>query len=267
LFLRNKYFLYRSGTEDFCSFTIWECTIDRRLIDSFHISSQIKSSRVGNMVSSSQSNNNQAELDLGQSSTMDISTTPLLVEKKASKVRFADKVQSRIILSRKAYTADEAKHSWLSPDNKAKMTEKSYKTVDRMEAGKRPRQNSTFRGLETLSAQGADNLAQTVEAIVDAVMDEQDRQWKENADDWDRLAQIYKTVSKESKDLALKRGKSDAREAKKAYRSMETDNTDLDSSLSSAETFQTPKSIMKSGYRKITVASTLIHQLQALHVR
>lgn len=219
------------------------------------------------MVFSSQSNNNQAELDVGQSSPMDISTTPLLEEKKASKVRFADKVQSRIILSRKAYTADEAKHSWLSPDNKAKMTEKSYKTVDRMEAGKRPRQNSTFRGLEAYSVQGGDNLAQTVEETIDAVMDEQARQWKEGADDWDRLARIYKKASKESKDLALKRAKSDAREAQKACRSMETGNTDLDSSLSSVENCQAPKSIMKSGYSKITVASTLVHQLQALQVR
>jgi hypothetical protein len=238
------------------------------------IATKSKSSRIDNMVSSSQSNDTQAELDLGQSSTtMDISiTTPLLVEeKKASKVRFDGKVHRREILSREAYTADEAQRSWLSSDEKAKMAEKRYKTVKRMEAGKRPRQNSTFRGLETSTVRGAEHMTKTVEVTVDAVMDEQDRQWKENSDDWDRLAKVHNKVSKASKDLAIKRAKSDAREAQKAYQSMKTETTtDLDSSSSSAESFQSPtpkKSTIKSGYGKITITSTLLHQLRALHVR
>lgn len=211
---------------------------------------------------SSQNTNNQIDLD--QSATIDASnkgmnkTTMKTRPKVASTVQFAGRVQCRKILSRRAYTNNEARRTWLLADEVAKMNQKRFVTVDRMEAGKRPRQNSSFRGLETLSLPGAERLAQTVDVCVGAVLAEQGRQRKDKSISRDRLARVSKKTSKESKVLAYKRAKADKREAEKAYTSSDA-SIDMNASMSSAETFQPPKrSCLKNQTGEIVVASSML---------
>jgi hypothetical protein len=85
-----------------------------------------------------------------------------------------------------------------------------------------------------------------IQACVHAVLDEQDTQWEADTFRWGPFAKISRRRSKESKALALKTAKSDEREAKKAYRQMETDrdeNSFHSTSEFSLESFRSSQSI------------------------
>jgi hypothetical protein len=85
-----------------------------------------------------------------------------------------------------------------------------------------------------------------IRTCVHTVLDEQDTQFQEGTSRWGRFAKISRRCSKQSKALSLKTAKSDEREAKKAYRQMETsiDENSLHSTSSfSVESFRSPQSI------------------------
>jgi hypothetical protein len=140
-----------------------------------------------------------------------------------SRVRFSPEVYCKATLTRYEYTYTEARSTWLFPDEQASAMERDDKTAQRMESGKKPKKNSTYRGLETIDERYVEEMKGIVDACVRAVMDEQDTQWEEDTFRWDCFAKISRRCSKDSKALALKRANSDEREAKKAYRQMESD--------------------------------------------
>jgi hypothetical protein len=141
-----------------------------------------------------------------------------------------------------------------------------------MKSGKKPKKNSTYRGLETMDKKYVDEMKGIIHACVHAVLDEQDTQWQADTFRWGSFAKISRRFSKKSKALALKRAKSDERDAKKAYRKMETDRDDNSShstSEFSLESFRKPLSFKSK--RKVPSGKILLRtpcsQLATMSVR
>jgi len=138
-----------------------------------------------------------------------------------SLVRFSkQQPQVQTIVSREDYSASEVNACWYSPEEKSTMYEGYEKMVMRMEQGKRPKKNTTYRGLENFSETNSAQLDEIVHACIDAVMDEQDRQWQEDVFDWNNFREISLEVSEQSAFLAYKMAEYDEREARKAYIAM-----------------------------------------------
>jgi hypothetical protein len=158
-----------------------------------------------------------------------------------SRVRFSQKVHCRATLTRLEYTDAEARSTWLFPDEQADCVKNCVKIIQRMKSGKKPKKSSTYRGLEN-----REEMVDITHACVHTVLDEQYTQWEEDTFRWGRFAKISRRCSKGNKALALKRAKSDEREAKKAYRQMETstgENSFHSTSSFSVESFRSPQSI------------------------
>jgi hypothetical protein len=191
--------------------------------------------------------------DISESSESSFIVTehPSIASSEKSRVRFSPKTNCKATLTRNEYTYAEARSTWLFPDEKASMMEKYDKATQRMKSGKKPKKNSTYRGLETMD--GRDLEMDTIHACVHAILDEQDRILEEHTFRWGPFAKISRRCSKDSKALALERAKSDEREAMKAYRQMETDTDEngfQSTSSFSVESFQSPQSIKsrQNGY-------------------
>ena len=135
------------------------------------------------------------------------------------RVRFSHQPQVETITSREDFTPSELSASWYSGEEKRELYEDYEKIVMRMEAGKRPKKNTTYRGLENFSETNSAQLDEIVHDCIDAVMDDQDRQWAENGDeaDWDSFREVSLQVSLQSASLAYKMAEYDEREARKAY--------------------------------------------------
>jgi len=73
--------------------------------------------------------------------------------------------------------------------------------------------SQNMRGLESWTAIGADKTTRAVEQCISAVMDEQDRQWEEDDDDADAIAQQSLYVTKDSARRARRNGLQDEKEA------------------------------------------------------
>ncbi|CAJ1943421.1 unnamed protein product [Cylindrotheca closterium] len=155
-------------------------------------------------------------------------------------------VEYKATISRSEITADEAIASWYTHQERAKLMVKYIKTVERRQSGKKPKKNSSYRGLETFDQCDALELQYTIEACVDAVLLEQHRQWTENIVDWEALARVSIECSEQSKALALAMAKSDKREAKKANRRMALMVEESMRSISSTsiESFQDMKKLV-----------------------
>jgi hypothetical protein len=127
------------------------------------------------------------------------------------RVQFSSAVQSvNKIMTRYEYTAKEMKACWYTLEDKAKRDAKHEKTVARFESGKAPKRGQTYRGLECWSVEGARELEATITRCVDAVMDEQDRQWTTFSDDLGRLAGVSIQTSGSSKQLSWEMARLDA---------------------------------------------------------
>lgn len=137
-----------------------------------------------------------------------------------SLVRFANKPQVQTITNRDDYTGNEANACWYSCEEKSLMYKSYEKTVIRMEAGKRPKKNTTYRGLENFSEANSSQLDTIVHACMDTIMDEQDRQWEGDIFDWDQFREMSLEISQQSISLAYKMADYDEREARKAYIAM-----------------------------------------------
>eukprot|EP00980_Cylindrotheca_fusiformis_P019999 scaffold7084_cov100-Cylindrotheca_fusiformis.AAC.4 len=144
-------------------------------------------------------------------------------------VRFASFVKCKSTISRRDYTEKEARRTWTFSDEKAEILNGHRNEADRMASGKKPRKNSTYRGLETINREDVRKLNIVIDTCVNAVLDEQDEQWTQDVFKWKRFAKISRKHSRESKILAIERAKFDEREAQRAYQQMD-DETDENSS-------------------------------------
>mmetsp|Transcript_26129 Transcript_26129/g.63721 ORF Transcript_26129/g.63721 Transcript_26129/m.63721 type:complete len:229 (-) Transcript_26129:335-1021(-) len=165
-------------------------------------------------------------------------------------------VKCRPTISRHDYSEKEALQSWLSDEEMEKMNKRQFKTVERMESGKGARRESTYRGLETMSAKGQAELDGIIQYCVGSVLDEQDRQFYlfDEIHDDEMIALASSNCSEECTQKALNRARSDAREAKRCYRRMrdmdadDMHNSDHSNSSFSASDEQRPTiPILKTG--------------------
>ncbi|CAJ1943405.1 unnamed protein product [Cylindrotheca closterium] len=187
-------------------------------------------------------------------------------------VTFNEIVQCRKTISREDYTELEAHQSWLSREEMAKMTERQFKTAARMESGKESKRESTYRGLECLSAKGEAELNGVIQYCIDAVMDENDRQFDlfEKIQDSEMIALASMACSAESIQKAMRRGESDAREAKRCYRRMRdmeasAGNNNNDSTSSFSVSDEHPSRtipILKTGNAKGDICESALPQTQ-----
>lgn len=150
-----------------------------------------------------------------------------------TRVSFNELVTCKATISRSEITAEEALACWYTSEERQKLTKKYVKTVERKLAGKKPKKNSSYRGLETFEHCSAMELKRSIEACVDAVLLEQHRQWREGIHDWESYAKASMEHSEQSKKLALTIAKADEREAKKAYRLLAMRPEDSSRSMSS----------------------------------
>lgn len=147
------------------------------------------------------------------------STCDLPLQEK--RVKFASHAYCRYTISRYEMTLEEALKTWIFADEKTEMMSNYSLTAERMKSGKKPKKNSSYRGLECFHESDADELRETIKSCVDAVLDEQESQSNKQRIDWKKVSKASKKHSKLSVKLALKRAKEDEKEAKKAYRRME----------------------------------------------
>lgn len=116
------------------------------------------------------------------------------------------------------FCKEEVAAIWYDANDYADM-KADYKTaVFMLECGKPlPEGDHTSRGLEYRTQQGAWARYENKRDAYNAVLDEQDNQWKNDTDDCNALARIYLEHSHKCAQAALALGRKDATEAQKIY--------------------------------------------------
>lgn len=124
------------------------------------------------------------------------------------------------------FTAKERSKYWWSDREKDRMMAKHERLVAKYEQQKSGSRSvsskkgsskaiQSYRGLESWTAAGSLKLDHTIDQCITAVMDEQDRQWKEDADDAEIIAHKSLAVTEDSARRARLNGLQDAQEALK----------------------------------------------------
>lgn len=115
------------------------------------------------------------------------------------------------IENREDYNEQETLDYWYSERELAKILIRSFKEAEK------PTDDVCLRGLEQFT-EGGDEHSENIQRCLNAVMDEQDKQWSEKQDDYDRLAVVSQEVSRPTITSALKRAEEDERDAEQIYR-------------------------------------------------
>ncbi|CAJ1959690.1 unnamed protein product [Cylindrotheca closterium] len=153
---------------------------------------------------------------------------------KQSKIRFSEKLEEyHYIPSRNDFSERELRHCWYTEEEKAKYIERHERSSKRLENGERSKRGESFRGLEGWTQDGADEANEMIEECLDAVLHEQQRQWRKNRRNPINLALISESKSKKSIKMALRTAKRDTKEALRAYERMGIEDLDLESATSS----------------------------------
>lgn len=177
------------------------------------------------------------------------STIQSVEEERAFTIRFAPRNETYGIESHKDYTEKERNRCWYSSKEKDRMLHKHERVFSRMEQKKPPKRNQTYRGLEAWTTEGAQQLDQVIALSVNAVMDEQDRQWKADMDDFNLIAAKSIEVTADSARRARIVGIEDHQEALAVRRLAWTDSAD-DASCSSTVASSSIKSQTAANKRK-----------------
>lgn len=129
------------------------------------------------------------------------------------RVHFSGKHQAHTIICRDDYTAEEFGACWVTQEERTRHYKSFERTIKRMESGKQPKKNCTYRGLEDFLQ--SNSIDRTVHDCIDAVMDGQERQWQVslNLIDWDLSREVSLKVSTQSAKHALAMADYDACEA------------------------------------------------------
>jgi hypothetical protein len=125
------------------------------------------------------------------------------------------------IMTLEEYSEKELRRCWYSPEEKEKICHSKDKIVARLEAGKKPRSDMIYRGLECWTIKGGQELDENIARSVNSVMDEQDRQWALNCDDWNAIAEVSAAVTADSGKIAREVAIEDEKEAKLAWEAVD----------------------------------------------
>ncbi len=132
-------------------------------------------------------------------------------------IRFDEFDEMQTILHINDYTKHEISRSWYKRDDYDKMVALARKTAEKVEErtrelGRKIDKNSKkieYRGLEAWTSMGAAKVKILKESAVEAVWNEQSRQWDLGINDIERIREVYHVVSKGAQQIAQDRGFSD----------------------------------------------------------
>jgi hypothetical protein len=142
-------------------------------------------------------------------------------------VRIAEEHEIFYITHIDEFSDEEVAAIWYEANDYANMKLDYKSTVFLMECGKPlPGDEHTCRGLEYRTQDGAWARYENKRDAYNAVLDEQDLQWKKDIDDPEALSRVYLQHSTKCAVAAAELGKQDAIEAQKIYESyFNQDNT------------------------------------------
>lgn len=115
------------------------------------------------------------------------------------------------------FSESEVATIWYNGDEYDDIKSDFKTTVFLMENGMELPEDQTGRGLEYRTQQGAWNRYENKKNAHNAVLDEQDKQWKDDADDFDEMARVYIEVSRRCIEDALEMARRDELEARAVY--------------------------------------------------
>ena len=164
-------------------------------------------------------------------------------------VRFAlNNTAYHQVESRASFSSKERARYWWSDREKDRMLAKQERLVEKykkqMSKKQHPSSSSkggggkklhNYRGLESWTEDGSLKLAETIERCINAVMDEQDRQWDKDDDDADAIAKCSLRETEDSVRRARSNGLGDAEEAMRVMReswALTSDDMSTNSALS-----------------------------------
>jgi hypothetical protein len=150
----------------------------------------------------------------------ELSSTTQPMKRKDSKplktsIRFSDRNQTFAIPHLDNMSDSEVAAIWYNAEEYSEVKSSYQMTIFLMESGKLNEGDEyTSRGLEYRTQQGAWARHENKRDAYNAVLDEQDRQWKADQDDHDALGRVYLQHSSKCAVAAAERGAADAKEAK-----------------------------------------------------
>ena len=118
------------------------------------------------------------------------------------------------ILNIDDYTESEIEDSWWSEDEQRIQKEQRDKIVESIDKGLKSRRGGSFRGLEKLVVEGYVEMTRRRHRCIDAVMDEQERQWNNLTSNLERIAEFSFVNSQKCVMEALQVGQLDERVAR-----------------------------------------------------
>lgn len=139
-------------------------------------------------------------------------------------IRFDEYDEMQTILHINDYTKHEISRSWYKRDDYDKMVALARKTAEKVEertrelgrkVGSKTKKKIEYRGLEAWTSMGAAKVKILKESAVEAVWNEQSRQWDLGINDINRIREVYQIVSKGAQQVAQDRGFSDELIAKR----------------------------------------------------
>ena len=132
------------------------------------------------------------------------------------------------IQNRETYTPEEVAGYWYTSRERRSMRKSLKVTLDRMESGKIPLHNTSYRGLEKWVKVNSSELDGTIYACIDAVIDEQERQRKSDTFDWGKFREASLKVSSYSMLRAYSMAAFDEKRAYEAYASMTRESREVE---------------------------------------
>jgi hypothetical protein len=118
---------------------------------------------------------------------------------------------------------DEYELIWYDAEEYAEIKQMYQVTIIMMETGEpiEPEEEHTSRGLEYRTQEGAWARHENKRDACNAVLDEQDRQWQDDSDDFELISSLYVEHSKKCLEAAAERGMNDEREAVEIFKSLD----------------------------------------------
>jgi hypothetical protein len=130
-------------------------------------------------------------------------------------IQFAETNQFFDIPHLNDMTDEDVANIWYEAEDYNEIKASYQLVIIKMEAAEfREDEEQTCRGLEYRTQEGAWTRYENKRDAYNAVLDEQDRQWKVDKDDHQKISSIYRQHSQKCADAAADRGAADAKEAR-----------------------------------------------------
>lgn len=144
-------------------------------------------------------------------------TTQVSIAPLTKSVRFSENNQVFPVKHLDEFTEEDIQAVWYDVKEYTEIKNNYKLTLYMMDCNKSLPQDHTSRGLEYRTQEGAWARYENKRDAYNAVLDEQDLQWKEDKDDHDMLAYVYLEHTVKSREAARLVGEQDAKAAQGIY--------------------------------------------------